>query len=144
LDECLKFAADYLAGAAAGRPRRFSTTSCHLGAPSPAVPSTWPTSRAPATSDSPNKLINVPVSNVLGPCQFGRIAGAPLSQLFSVGPLSFGVGVNITVWSYVDQLNISVLADDVTIDDPHEVTDAMGDAFALIRQAAGTPAKVTP
>jgi diacylglycerol O-acyltransferase / wax synthase len=96
-----------------------------------------------ATSDSPNRLINVPVSNVPGPRQFGRIAGAPLTEIYSVGPLTFGVGVNITVWSYVDQLNISVLADDATFDDPHEVTEAMIDAFALIRQAAGTPAEVT-
>jgi diacylglycerol O-acyltransferase / wax synthase len=96
-----------------------------------------------ATSNSPNKLINVPVSNVPGPRQFGRIAGAPLAQIYSVGPLTFGVGVNITVWSYVDQLNISVLADDVTFGDPHEVTDAMVEAFALIRQAAGLPAEVT-
>jgi diacylglycerol O-acyltransferase len=96
-----------------------------------------------ATSDSPNKLINVPVSNVPGPRQFGRIAGAPLAQIYSVGPLTFGVGVNITVWSYVDQLNISVLADDATFGDPHEVTEAMLDAFALIRHAAGMPAEVT-
>jgi diacylglycerol O-acyltransferase len=90
-----------------------------------------------AASESPNKLINVPVSNVPGPRQFGRIAGAPLVELYSVGPLTFGVGVNITVWSYVDQLNISVLADDTTFGDPREVTDAMVDAFMLIRRAAG-------
>jgi diacylglycerol O-acyltransferase len=95
-----------------------------------------------AISDSPNKMINVPISNVPGPRVFGRIAGAPLAELYSVGPLTFGVGVNITVWSYVDQLNISVLADDVTFADPHEVTDAMVDAFALIRQAAGRPADI--
>lgn len=89
-----------------------------------------------ATSSSPNKLINVPISNVPGPRQFGRIANAPLTQIFSVGPLTFGVGVNITVWSYVDQLNISVLADDATFDDPHELTDAMLEAFALIGQSA--------
>ena len=96
-----------------------------------------------ATSRSGNKLINVPVSNVPGPRQFGRVAGAPLTEIYSVGPLTFGVGVNITVWSYVDQLKISVLADDATFDDPHEVTDAMVDAFSLIRQAAGMPAEVT-
>ena len=92
-----------------------------------------------ATSDSPNKLINVPVSNVPGPRQYGRVAGAPLVELYSVGPLTFGVGVNITVWSYVDQLNISVLADDVTFGDLREVTDAMVEAFALIRGAAERP-----
>jgi diacylglycerol O-acyltransferase / wax synthase len=36
-----------------------------------------------------------------------------------------------------------VLADDATFDDPHEVTDAMVDAFAFIRRAAGMPAEVT-
>jgi diacylglycerol O-acyltransferase len=89
-----------------------------------------------ATS-GPNKLVNVPISNVAGPRQAGRIACAPLVELYSVGPLTFGVGVNITVWSYVDKLNVSVLADDITFEDPHEVTDAMVDAFALIYQAAG-------
>jgi diacylglycerol O-acyltransferase len=89
-------------------------------------------------------LVNVPVSNVPGPRESGRVACAPVVQFLSVGPLTFGVGVNITVWSYVDQLNISVLADDVTFNDPHEVTDAMLDAFGLIRQAAGKPAEVRP
>jgi diacylglycerol O-acyltransferase len=60
-------------------------------------------------------------------------------ELYSVGPLTFGVGVNITVWSYVDQLNISVLADDVTFSDPHEMTDAMVEAFGIIRHAAEMP-----
>ncbi|GAC1407880.1 MAG: wax ester/triacylglycerol synthase family O-acyltransferase [Mycobacterium sp.] len=97
-----------------------------------------------ATSESPNKLCNVSVSNVPGPRQRGEIGGAPVAEFYSVGPLTFGVGVNITVWSYVDQLNISVLGDDVTLDDPHEVTEAMVDAFGLIRQAAGLPVGVEP
>ena len=95
-----------------------------------------------ATSDSGNRLVNLPVSNVRGPREPGRIAGAPVEQFLSVGPLTFGVGVNITVWSYVDQLNICVLADDATFDDPHEVTDAVAKAFGLIRQAAGLPVGV--
>jgi hypothetical protein len=45
--------------------------------------------------------------------------------------------MNITVWSYTDQLNISVLTDDRTLNDPHAATDAMVDAFAEIRRAAG-------
>jgi len=96
-----------------------------------------------AISESPNRLVNVPVSNVPGPQQPGRIAGAPIAEFLSVGPLTFGAGVNITVWSYVGKLNISVLADDVTFDDPHEVTDAMVNAFAHIRQAAGLPIEMT-
>jgi diacylglycerol O-acyltransferase len=51
--------------------------------------------------------------------------------------------MNITVWSYVDQLNISVLTDDLTLDDPHEATDAMVQAFTEIRSAAGLSEKLT-
>jgi diacylglycerol O-acyltransferase len=85
----------------------------------------------------------VPISNVPGPRERGRIAGAPLSEIYSVGPLVAGAGMNITVWSYVDQINISVIADDRTLDDTHEATDAMIHAFAEIRSAAGLSAALT-
>jgi diacylglycerol O-acyltransferase / wax synthase len=47
------------------------------------------------------------------------------------------------VWSYVDQLNISVLTDGATAGDPHEVTDAMLRAFSEIRSAAGLSGELT-
>jgi diacylglycerol O-acyltransferase / wax synthase len=87
--------------------------------------------------DARNKLFNVPISNVAGPRERGRFAGAPVSEIYSAGPLITACGINITVWSYVDQLNISVIADDRTVDDTHEVTDAMIHAFCEIRAAAG-------
>ena len=59
------------------------------------------------------------------------------------GLFSFGSGLNITVWSYVDQLNISVLSDGATLLDPHELSDAMIDAFVEIRRAAGLPEELT-
>jgi len=83
------------------------------------------------------------VSNVPGPRELGRIGGATISEIYSVGPLVAGSGMNITVWSYVDQLNISVLTDDQTCNDPHEATDAMIDAFAEIRTAAGFGSDLT-
>jgi hypothetical protein len=51
--------------------------------------------------------------------------------------------MNITVWSYVDQLNISILCDDLTTTDPHVATDAVIETFSQIRSAAGYPANVT-
>jgi diacylglycerol O-acyltransferase len=51
--------------------------------------------------------------------------------------------LNITVWSYVDQLNISVLSDGATLADPHELTDAMLAAFVELRCAAGLSADLT-
>jgi len=47
------------------------------------------------------------------------------------------------VWSYVDQLNISVLTDGATLKDPHEVTEAMVCDFIEIRRAAGLPDEPT-
>lgn len=90
-----------------------------------------------ARRDARNRLFNVPVSNVAGPRERGRLAGAAVSEIYSAGPLIAACGINITVWSYVDQLNISVIADDRTVDDTHEVTDAMVRAFREIRDAAG-------
>jgi diacylglycerol O-acyltransferase len=96
-----------------------------------------------ATRDGQNKVLNLTVSNVPGPREHGRVGGALVTEIYSVGPLTAGSGLNITVWSYVDQLNISVLADGATVDDPHEVTAAIIDDFVAIRRAAGLPAQLT-
>ena len=69
--------------------------------------------------------------------------GTTLTEIYSVGPLIAGSGLNITVWSYVDQLAISVISDDRTPDDPHQLTDAMLNAFVEIRCAAGLSGDLT-
>ncbi|MBX7430830.1 wax ester/triacylglycerol synthase family O-acyltransferase [Mycobacterium sp. Y57] len=88
-------------------------------------------------------VMNLTVSNVSGPRERGLVQGATLSEIYSVGPIVAGSGMNITVWSYVDQLAISVLTDDRTLKDPHEATDALLEAFAEIRAAAGIPGELT-
>ena len=119
----------------------------------PEIPGQWsaylPPPLAPfafrkmAVSSSQNKLFNLPISNVPGPRERGSISGAPMTEIYSVGPLMAGAGINITVWSYVDQLNISVLADDATVGDPHEVTEAMVRAFVEIRSVADLSTELT-
>ncbi len=96
-----------------------------------------------ADKDGQNKVLNIPISNVPGPREHGRVGGALVTEIYSVGPLTTGSGLNITVWSYVDQLNISVLSDGATLADPHELTDAMIEAFIEIRRAAGLPEELT-
>ena len=88
-------------------------------------------------------MLNLPISNVPGPREPGRVGGALVTEIYSVGPLTAGSGLNITVWSYVDQLNISVLSDGATLQDPHELTDAMIEAFVEIRRAAGLSEELT-
>ncbi len=90
-----------------------------------------------AEHDTDRRLMNVPISNVAGPREYGHFGGAAVSEIYSVGPLAPGCGINITVWSYVDQLTISVIADDETLDDTHEATDAMAGAFGEIHHACG-------
>jgi WS/DGAT/MGAT family acyltransferase len=89
-------------------------------------------------------VMNLTISNVPGPRERGHIEGATVSEIYSVGPVVAGSGLNITVWSYVDQLAISVLTDDVTLVDPHEATDAMIGAFTEIRRAAGLSDQLQP
>lgn len=93
--------------------------------------------------DGQNKVLNLNISNVPGPRERGKVGGATVTEIYSVGPITTGSGLNITVWSYVDQLNISVLSDDATVDDPHEVTDGMVEEFREIRGVAGLSDKLT-
>ncbi|MEP9417066.1 wax ester/triacylglycerol synthase family O-acyltransferase [Gordonia sp. VNQ95] len=65
-----------------------------------------------------SQLMNLPVSNVKGPSDRRYVLGAPITELYSVGPLSAGCAVNLTVWSYVDQLNFSMLVDSDTLGNP--------------------------
>lgn len=104
--------------------------------PPPLAPALF---RAQSKRADHNRLMNVAISNVPGPRQRGHIGGAPVSEIYSVGVLSAGSAFNMTVWSYVDQLDIAVLSDDRTFADPHEATDAMVHAFDELRGACGLP-----
>jgi WS/DGAT/MGAT family acyltransferase len=68
--------------------------------------------------------INVVVSNVAGPREQVRIAGAALSDLFSVGPILEGIGLNVTAWSYMGRMNFSLLA----------CPDLLPDLDAIVRE----------
>ncbi|MGX9792872.1 WS/DGAT/MGAT family O-acyltransferase [Mycobacterium sp. MMS18-G62] len=108
--------------------------------PPPLAPAMF---RAQSKRASHNRLMNVAVSNVPGPRRRGHIGGAPVSEIYSVGVLSAGSAFNMTVWSYVDQLDIAVLSDDATFKDTHEATDAMIHAFSEIRRACGLAEPIT-
>lgn len=73
--------------------------------------------------------VNLVVSNVPGPREPLYVAGSPLVELYSVGPILEGIGLNITVWSYLDELNVGVLACREAIPDAHEITDRLHEAL---------------
>jgi diacylglycerol O-acyltransferase len=78
--------------------------------------------------------INVVVSNVPGPRVPLYVAGGRLAGIWSVGPKREGIGLNVTVWSYLDTVHVGVLGCREHWDDLHVVTDGM--AVALEELAA--------
>lgn len=79
--------------------------------------------------------INLIVSNVPGPRQPLYLSGARLTGLYSVGPILEGVGLNVTVWSYLDRMNFSAIVCPQLIPDPHEITDRLRGALDELLEA---------
>lgn len=84
--------------------------------------------------------INVIVSSVPGPRQRLYWSEGSLWALYSVGPLVDGVGLNVTAWSYVDRLNVGLLACPDRLRDLDELVERMRAALAELRRAAGRTA----
>jgi WS/DGAT/MGAT family acyltransferase len=80
---------------------------------------------------------NLIVSNVPGPRNPLYAGRSKMTAFFSVGPISVGVGLNITVWSYVDQFNICLIACREAIPDLWKLSDAIRDSIDELVKAAG-------
>ena len=74
-------------------------------------------------------LFNVVVSNVPGPDVPVYMAGAKLTSLHPIGPIVEGVGVNITVFSYVDSVHVGIQACWDLVPDVDVLGRAMEDAL---------------
>jgi diacylglycerol O-acyltransferase len=77
---------------------------------------------------------NAIVSNVRGPDRPLYIAGMKLRSLYSIGPVVDGIGINITAWSYSDDLAFTVLASRNSVTDAREVTKYITDSFQELRE----------
>ncbi|HZJ07765.1 MAG TPA: wax ester/triacylglycerol synthase family O-acyltransferase [Nocardioidaceae bacterium] len=80
---------------------------------------------------------NVIVSNVRGPGAPATISGARLSDLFSVGPILEGIGLNVTAWSYVGQMNFSLLSCPDLISDLGPLVAELRPALDELRKTEG-------
>jgi WS/DGAT/MGAT family acyltransferase len=90
--------------------------------------------------------INLVVSNVPGPPSPLSIADARIVTLYSMGPILEGIGLNVTVWSYVDSLNFGLVSCPEFAPDLWALTDALGVELAeLVKRAeeARPPARDT-
>ncbi len=67
--------------------------------------------------------LNVILSNVSGPKEPIRIGPVGLEALYSVGPILEGIGLNITAWSYGDDLGVSLIGCPTSLPDPWPLVD---------------------
>jgi diacylglycerol O-acyltransferase len=79
---------------------------------------------------------NVVASNVPGPRAPLQLGQLKLEQWFSIGQIAHGATLNVTVWSYVDQFNLSVLSDPVVLDDAWRLVDRFEASLAELEMAA--------
>ncbi|MBV8950561.1 MAG: wax ester/triacylglycerol synthase family O-acyltransferase, partial [Actinobacteria bacterium] len=82
--------------------------------------------------------INLVVSNVPGPAEPLYISGARLLALYSMGPILENIGLNVTVWSYLDTLNFGIVACDDTL--PGALADRLPDALAELQKVVAARA----
>ena len=80
--------------------------------------------------------INLVVSNVPGPTEPLYVAGARLVAIYSMGPILEGIGLNITVWSYLGSLNFGLVSCRETMPDLWRLADGLSGALDELVKAA--------
>jgi WS/DGAT/MGAT family acyltransferase len=88
-------------------------------------------------SDRITMPINVVISNVPGPREDLYFAGAKLDHYIPVSTISNGVGLNITVHSYGDQLDFGLVADGELVPDLCDLVDLHIEEVANLFEASG-------
>ena len=102
---------------------------------------TWLAGRAfrkkPANKPDYRPNTNVVISNVPGPREtLANDSYGELTALYSAGVLGEGMGLNVTVWSYVDQLNVGALACRKAMPDLHRFVEQIPLAVRELQSAA--------
>ena len=87
-------------------------------------------------ADRVNSPVNVVISNVPGPRTPLFCAGAKLEANYPVSVVVDGVGLNITVMSYLDHLDFGIVADRDQIDDVWSLMDGMRHSLDELTEAA--------
>jgi WS/DGAT/MGAT family acyltransferase len=80
--------------------------------------------------------VNVVISNVPGPRSPLFCAGAKLEANYPVSVVVDGVGLNLTVMSYLDHLDFGIVADRDQVDDVWSLMDGLRHSFDELTEAA--------
>ena len=79
---------------------------------------------------------NLVISNVPGPDFPLYFAGARLVGLYPLGPVFDGAGLNITVISYMDDVDFGFMAARESVPDVGDIASAVSDSLAELKKAA--------
>lgn len=81
---------------------------------------------------------NLVISNVPGPPFPLYLAGAELVAAYPMGPIMDGAGLNVTVLSYRDHVDIGFLADAELVPDVWRLAELVQPSFDELREVAGS------
>jgi WS/DGAT/MGAT family acyltransferase len=84
--------------------------------------------------------LNLVISNVPGPRSPLYLAGAKLEAQYPVSVVVDGVGLNITVMSYLDHLDFGIVADRDLLDDAWSLIEGLRHALDELTEAVRPPA----
>jgi hypothetical protein len=116
----------------AALPGKLTPEAAGLGIPATVTAISRALTRWSAVTPAP---FNTVVSNVPGPREPLYLGGARMTHYIPVSAVADPVGLNITVQSYVDQLDIGLLACAELVPDLHDLADAVVDGFDALRSA---------
>ena len=89
------------------------------------------------SADRMNPPVTVVISNVPGPRQPLYMGGAKLLHYYPVSTVSDGIGLNITVMSYMDTLDFGLVSCRELVPDLWHLTDLCIDEIEVLYRAAG-------
>jgi diacylglycerol O-acyltransferase / wax synthase len=85
--------------------------------------------------DRMNPTVNVLISNVPGPRQPLYLSGAEMRHFYPVSGVSDGMGLNMTVQSYLDNLDFGLIACRELVPDLWTMCDGISESFAELLKA---------
>jgi WS/DGAT/MGAT family acyltransferase len=86
-------------------------------------------------ADRHRPVHNLVISNVPGPRESLYLAGLELEAVYPTGPVMEGMGVNLTVYSYRDQVDFGFFVDSELVPDVWDMARATERAFDQLRGA---------
>jgi hypothetical protein len=83
---------------------------------------------------------NVIASNVPGPRAPLQLGKLKLAHWYSIGQIIHGAALNVTVWSYINQFNLCILADRALLPDAWKLMDHFEASIAELEAVAAQKA----